>query len=36
MNGPVGVCCATAPGMPIAAGTWRAVPFTKIVTCAWM
>ena len=36
MNGPLGVFCATAPGMPIAAGTCRATPFTKIVRCAWM
>jgi len=36
MNGPAGVCWVTAPGMPIAAGTCRATPFTKIVRCAWM
>src|SRR6185437_5489539 len=36
MKGPDGVFCATAPGMPIAAGTWRAVPLTKMVRCAWM
>ena len=32
-NGPPCVCCATAPGMPIPAGTWRCCPFTKIVRC---
>src|SRR5215472_2219295 len=36
MNDPAGVCVATAPGMPIPAGTWRGAPFTKIVRCAWM
>ncbi len=36
MNGPALVCWATAPGMPIAAGTWRCSPFTKIVRCVWM
>src|SRR5579862_5428423 len=36
MNGPCAVCWACAPGMPMAAGIWRATPFTKTVRCAWM
>ena len=36
MNWPCGVEVAWAPGMPTAAGTWRAEPFTKMVKCAWM
>src|SRR5215472_12672674 len=36
MNGPAAVFCAPGFGMPIAAGTWRGAPFTKIVRCAWM
>jgi hypothetical protein len=36
MNGPDAVFCTTPPGIPIAAGTCRATPFTKIVRCAWM
>ncbi len=30
------VCAATAPGMPIPAGTERCCPLTKIVRCVWM
>src|SRR5215470_13745172 len=36
MNGPLRVFCVWAPGIPIAAGTWRGAPFTKRVRCAWM
>src|ERR1700728_3228168 len=36
MNGPDGVFSAWAPGMPMAAGTWRAAPFTNTVRWAWM
>src|SRR6266550_8837381 len=36
MNGPCGLFCARAPGIPIPAGTWRGDPLTKMVRCAWM
>ena len=36
MNGPLAVFCACAPGMPIAAGICRGVPFTNTVRWAWM
>src|SRR5712691_10579105 len=36
MNEPCGVLWARAPGIPMAAGTWRGDPFTKMVRCAWM
>ena len=36
MNGPEAVFWAWAPGMPMAAGTWRAAPFTNTVRWAWM
>src|SRR5580704_2474654 len=37
MNGPFGVSCACAPGTPIAAGTCRALPLTKMArwACMW-
>src|SRR6185437_5736478 len=36
MYGPYAVCCACAPGTPIAADTCRALPFTKMARWAWM
>ena len=36
MNGPRALLWAWAPGIPIPAGTWRGVPFTKMVRWAWM